>query len=92
MLCLPENALCAIFSNLSVLNDSISLRVHVPAAEAVPKISVERLVLPPLLSIMSFIPWQGAHEESFRIVALTHSGTTREERLKPSGCGGGRTD
>lgn len=46
------------------------------------------LVLPPLLSIMSFIPWQGAHEESVGIVALTHSGTTREERLKPSGCGG----
>lgn len=54
-----------------------------------PESSVERLVLPPLLSIMSFIPWQGAHEEPVGIVALTHSGTTREERLKPSGCGGG---
>lgn len=88
LLCLPENALCAIFSNLSDLNNSISLWVHVPAAEAVPESSVERLVLPPLLSIMSFIPCQGAHEESVWIVALTHSGTTREERLKPSGCGG----
>lgn len=68
---------------------AMSSWLHVPDTEVVPKnSSVERLVLPPLLSIMSFIPWQGAHEEAVGIVALTHSGTTREERLKPSGWGG----
>lgn len=36
---------------------------------------------------MSFIPWQKAQEESVGIVALTHSETAREERLKPSGWG-----
>lgn len=36
---------------------------------------------------MSFIPWQKAQEESVGIVALTHSETAREERLKPSGLG-----
>lgn len=76
------------FLTFLTLNDSISLWVHVLATKAVPESSVERLVLLLLLSIMSFIPWQGAHEESVKIVALTHSGTTREERLKPSGCGG----
>lgn len=35
------------------------------------KSTVEPLVLPPLLSIMSFIPWQKAQEESVGIVALT---------------------
>lgn len=45
------------------------------------KSTVEPLALPPLLSIMSLIPWQKAQEESVGIVALTHSETAREERL-----------
>lgn len=49
--------------------------------------TVEPLVLPPLLSIMSLTPWQKAQEESVEIVALTHSEAAREKRLKPSGWG-----
>lgn len=54
-----------------------------------PDKSTVELLVSPLLSIMSFMSWQKAQEESFGIVALTHSGTTKEGRLKPSGWGGG---